>query len=247
MARRDEVRLVNRMKTYEDVSRIHLMRRNPVIIRLDGKSFTTWTNDLDRPFDDTFIAIMANTMKFLCDNIQGAVFAYSQSDEISILLRDYDNGWSSAWCDNDVQEIVSISASLATGMFNKLAADAFEDKPLAFFDAKVFSLPKDEVVNYFIWRQDDAVSKSIRRVAAHYLGHDVVHGKSNHELQDMLMSMDVPVNWNDYPVHKKRGMCYNTISNKVDPHIPVFSQMQEYVGFHVEKNEEGSEMGVELL
>ena len=108
-------------------------------------------------------------------------------------------------------------------------------------------MPKDEVVNYFIWRQNDAVRNSIRALATHHLGHKRCHGKSNSEVQDMLMALDVPVNWNDLEIHKKRGLCYNTVSKKVDPHIPVFSQMREYVGFHVEKNEEGSEMGVELL
>lgn len=230
--------LGDRMKKYEDVNRIKLMRRNPVIIRLDGKAFHTWTKGLDRPHDDTFIAIMANTMKFLCENIQGAVFAYCQSDEISILLRDYDALNTEAWFDNNVQKMVSVSASLATGIFNQLAAGAFEDKPLAFFDSRVFSLPKDDVVNYFIWRQQDAVRNSIRSVATHHLGHKKCHGKNNVEVQDMLMQMDVPVNWNDVEIHKKRGLCYNAMSKKVDHLIPVFSAMREYVGIHLEKQEE---------
>jgi tRNA(His) guanylyltransferase len=230
--------LGDRMKKYEDVNRVKLMRRTPVIIRLDGKAFHTWTKGLDRPHDDTFIAIMANTMKFLCENIQGAVFAYCQSDEISILLRDYDALNTEAWFDNNVQKMVSVSSSLATGMFNKLAADAFEDKPLAFFDSRVFTIPKDDVVNYFVWRQQDAVRNSIRSVATHYLGHKTCHGLNNQQVQDLLMQMDVPVNWNDLAIHKKRGMCYNSVSKQVDPLIPVFSQMREYIGIHLEKLEE---------
>lgn len=238
--------LGDRMKKYEDVNRIKLMRRTPAIIRLDGKAFHTWTKGLDRPHDDTFIAIMANTMKFVCENVQGAVFGYCQSDEISILLRDYDNLTTDAWFDGNVQKMVSVSASLATGIFNKLAADAFEDKPLAFFDSRVFSLPKDEVVNYFIWRQNDAVRNSIRSVATHYLGHKKCHGLNNQQVQDLLMQLDVPVNWNDIEIHKKRGLCYNSISKQVDAHIPVFSQMREYVGFHIEKMED-PEVEIELL
>lgn len=227
--------LGDRMKGYEDVTRNKLMRRNPVIIRLDGKAFHTWTKGLDRPHDDTFIAIMANVMKFVCDNIQGAVFAYCQSDEISILLRDYDTLTTEAWFDNNIQKMVSVSASLATAAFNKYAGEAFDEKPLAFFDSRVFSIPKDDVVNYFIWRQQDAVRNSIRCVATHYLGHKKCHGKNNSEVQDMLMAMDVPVNWNDLPIHKKRGMCYNSTSKKVDPLIPVFSGMRDYVDFYLEK------------
>lgn len=237
--------LGDRMKKYEDVTRIKLMRRTPVIIRLDGKAFHTWTKGLDRPHDDTFIAIMANTMKFVCENVQGAVFGYCQSDEISILLRDYDALNTESWFDNNVQKMVSVSAALATGMFNRLAADAFEDKPLAFFDSRVFTLPKEEVVNYFIWRQQDAVRNSIRSVATHYLGHKKCHGLNNSEVQDLLMQMDVPVNWNDLEIHKKRGLCYNGTAKQVDPHIPVFSQMREYVGIHLEKIEE-SELEPEL-
>ena len=229
--------LGDRMKKYEDVSRIKLMRRTPVIIRLDGKAFHTWTKGLDRPFDDTFISIMANTTKFVCDNIQGAVFAYCQSDEISILLRDYDSITTEAWFDNNLQKMVSVSASLATAQFNKLAADAFEDPNLAFFDSRMFTLPKDEVTNYFIWRQQDAVRNSIRAVATHYLGHKQCHGKSNSEVQDMLMQMDVPVNWNDTPIHKKRGLCYNSTSKKIDAYIPVFSEMRDYVEVHLNKLE----------
>lgn len=230
--------LGDRMKKYEDVSRNKLMRRTPVIIRLDGKAFHTWTKGLDRPHDDTFIAIMAHTMKFVCENIQGAVLGYCQSDEISILLRDYDSLTTEAWFDNNIQKMVSVSASLATAKFNELAAGAFEDKPLAFFDSRVFTIPKDDVVNYFIWRQNDAVRNSIRSVATHYLGHKKCHGLNNSQVQDLLMEMDVPVNWNDLAIHKKRGMCYNSTSKEVDALIPVFSQMREYVGIHVEKQEE---------
>lgn len=227
--------LGDRMKGYENAYRIKLTRRMPVIIRLDGKAFHTWTKGLDRPFDDTMVAMMAHTMKFVVDNIQGAVFAYAQSDEISILLRDYDNLTTDAWFDNNIQKMVSIASSFATGKFNQLASEALEGKPLAFFDARVFNLPKEEVVNYFIWRQNDAVRNSIRSVATHYLGHKQCHGKSNQEVMDMLMNLDSPINWNDFPIHLRRGYCYNSISKAVDSQPPIFSQLREYVGFHIEK------------
>lgn len=230
--------LGDRMKRYEDVSRDKLMRRCPTIIRLDGKAFHTWTKGLDRPFDDTFIAIMANTMKFVTDNIQGAVFAYCQSDEISILLRDYDTITTEAWFDKNIQKMVSVSASLATAKFNESANEAFEGKPLALFDSRVFNIPVEEVVNYFIWRQQDAVRNSIRSMATHYLGHNKCHGKNNIEVQDMLMALDTPINWNDLPIHKRRGMAYNSLSKEVDPMIPVFTQSREYVGIHIYPREE---------
>ncbi|QDJ96314.1 tRNAHis-5'-guanylyltransferase [Xanthomonas phage Xoo-sp13] len=228
----------DRMKGYENVYRFKFMRRTPVIIRLDGKAFHTWTRGLDRPHDDTFISIMAHTTKFVVDNIQGASFAYTQSDEISILLRDYDTLTTDAWFDNNLQKMVSVAASLATAKFNQLAAEAFEGQPLAMFDARAFTLPKEEVVNYFIWRQNDAVRNSIRSVATHYLGHAKCHGLNNAEVQDLLMQMDIPVNWNDLAIHYKRGLAYNSISKEIDVLIPVFSQSRDYVSLHIEKLEE---------
>lgn len=227
--------LGDRMKGYEDAYRLKLTRRTPVIIRLDGKAFHTWTKGLDRPFDATMVALMGHTMKFVVDNIQGAVFAYTQSDEISILLRDYDTHTTDAWFDNNIQKMVSIASSLATAKFNSLASEALEDKPLAFFDARVFNLPKEEVVNYFIWRQNDAVRNSIRSVATHYLGHKACHGKNNQEVMDMLMNLDSPVNWNDYPVHLRRGFCYSSLTKEIDSQPPIFTQLRDYVAFHIEK------------
>lgn len=113
----------NRMKEYEMVSRNYLTRRTPVIIRLDGKAFHTLTRGLDKPFDMEFINIMQQTMLYLCKNIQGCVFGYTQSDEITLVLIDYQNRDTCAWFDNQVQKIVSISASMATLYFNKALSE----------------------------------------------------------------------------------------------------------------------------
>lgn len=236
----DAKSLGDRMKEYEDAHRTKLTRRMPVILRLDGKAFHTWTKGLDLPFDDTFMGMMAASMKYCVDNIQGAVFAYGQSDEISILLRNYDSLTTDPWYDNNIQKIVSVASSLCTARFNQLASQFLEEPKLAFFDARVFILPKEEVVNYFVWRQQDATRNSIRAVAHHYLGHNAILGKNNSEVQDMLMALDIPVNWNDYAIHKKRGYCYNSLSKEVDQHIPIFSASRDYIALHLEKLEEPS-------
>lgn len=111
--------LGDRMKTYEAVSKTHLMRRTPVIIRLDGKAFHTFTRGLDKPFDKTFVRIMQQTMLNLCNEIQGCVLGYTQSDEITLILIDYQNRDTCAWFDNQVQKMASVSASLATLFFNR--------------------------------------------------------------------------------------------------------------------------------
>ena len=113
--------IMQRMKdNYESRSHTFLTRRTPVIIRLDGKAFHTYTRNLEKPFDEGLIEDMQLTAKYLCENIQGAKCAYVQSDEISILLTDYDKLDTKAWFDYNVQKMCSISASLATGKFNQL-------------------------------------------------------------------------------------------------------------------------------
>jgi tRNA(His) 5'-end guanylyltransferase len=234
--------LSNRMKKYEDIYRNKMSPRMPVIIRLDGKSFHTWTKGLDKPFDDTYIAIMANVMKQVTDNIQGAVFSYCQSDEISIFIRNYDNINSQSWFDNNIQKMVSVAASMTTAVFNKLVNQTFDSMPLALFDARAFTLPKDEIINYFIYRQNDAIRNSIRGLAVHYLGHDACIGKSNIQVKEMMRELDQPIDWDYLPIHKKRGMAYNTKNNIVDALIPVFSESREYIGVHIEKGEDLDEM-----
>ena len=112
--------LDKRMKGYyEEIPKIKLMRRTPVIIRLDGKAFHTFTRGFQKPFDDILISSMQDTMKYLCENIQGCVLGYTQSDEITLILVDYKKLNSSAWFDYEVQKMCSISASMATMAFNK--------------------------------------------------------------------------------------------------------------------------------
>ena len=106
--------LGRRMKEYyEQIPKIKLMRRMPVIIRIDGRSFHSFTKNFVRPFDDVLIKSMQETMKHLCENIQGCVLGYQQSDEISLVLVDYKSLNSSAFFDYEVQKICSITASMA--------------------------------------------------------------------------------------------------------------------------------------
>ena len=113
--------LGDRMKeNYENRAKTYLVRRMPVIIRLDGKAFHTFTRGFDKPYDEVFHKTMNETLRFLCENIQGCKFGYTQSDEITLLLTDYDTLTTDAWFDNAVQKMCSVSASMATMAFNKL-------------------------------------------------------------------------------------------------------------------------------
>ena len=119
--------LGTRMKTfYEQVPKTRLVRRMPVAIRIDGKAFHTFTRGFQKPFDEVLGNAMIRTMEHLCKNIQGCVFGYTQSDEITLLLIDYQTLDTCAWFDYEVQKMCSISASMATMAFNKYFADEVE-------------------------------------------------------------------------------------------------------------------------
>ena len=225
--------LGNRMKTfYEEIPKTKLMRRTPVIIRIDGKAFHTFTRGFKRPFDDVLIKTMQETAKYLCENIQGCQLAYTQSDEISLLLIDYQRFETSAWFDYEVQKMCSISASMATMYFNKVFSEVVTDyfdgedeedekydfalaearEKGAMFDARVFNIPREEVTNYFYWRQLDASRNSIQMVGQANFSHKELQYKSCNDIQDMLMTQK-GINWNDFPTYQKRGSC--VVRNKV--------------------------------
>lgn len=115
----DTSALAKRMKKYEAVSKNVLMRRTPVIIRVDGRAFHTFTKGFQKPFDEVLMSAMQDTMKYLCENIQGCVLGYTQSDEITLVLTDYKRLESDAWFDYKVQKMCSIVASMATLEFNR--------------------------------------------------------------------------------------------------------------------------------
>ena len=112
--------LGTRMKEYyENVYRFGLTRRTPVAIRIDGKAFHTFTRGFQKPFDNVLVKSMQETMKYLCENIQGCKLGYTQSDEITLILTDYDTLTTDAWFGYELQKMCSIAASMATMAFNK--------------------------------------------------------------------------------------------------------------------------------
>ena len=221
--------LGTRMKEfYEGVPKTRLVRRMPVAIRLDGKAFHTFTRGFEKPFDEVLGKSMRETMKYLCENIQGCVLGYTQSDEITLILVDYQNLNSCAWFDYEVQKMCSISASMATMAFNKFFTknvNYFEmthehDDTIneycttlvnaaekgAMFDARCFNIPKEEVCNLIYWRQLDATRNSIQMVGQANFSHKELQNKSCNMIQEILFA-EKGINWNDYPTYLKRGSC----------------------------------------
>lgn len=270
----DKTTLGDRMKNnYENISRYYLTRRMPVIIRLDMKAGHTFTKGMKKPFDDIFVKTMQDTMKYLCENIQGCVLGYTQSDEISLVLVDYAELTTDAWFGNNLQKMCSVSASMATLAFNKaftrniskqskrFYTECLEEKDASYietleiamnkgamFDSRVFTIPKEEVCNYFLWRQQDATRNSIQSVGQANFSQKELHGKSCNNIQDMLMTQK-GINWNDYDTTLKRGSCcikvddgltkYDEAGNIsdyiqrnkwiIDNEIPIFSQDRSYI------------------
>ena len=157
--------LGNRMKTYyEDRFRFKLLRRTYTIIRVDGRAFHTYTKGMEKPFDKDFIDIMNLVARALLSELAGAKCAYVQSDEISVVLTDFDNLTTDAFFDNNLQKLCSTSASIATAHFNNFACPKYGK--IGTFDSRVFQLPyREEVINYLIWRQKDAIRNSVQSCA----------------------------------------------------------------------------------
>lgn len=209
-----KISLGERMKRYEEVTRFYLMRRNPVIIRLDGKSFHSFTRGFRKPFDEILVKTMQQTMQVLCESIEGCVIGYTQSDEISLVLCDYRKLDSEAWFGNNVLKLCSVSASIATAAFNRAFRELTEgmggvyakriDK--AHFDARAFSIPKEEVNNYLVWRQRDAVRNSIHATAQAYFSQKQLVGVSCELALEKLLS-EKSMDWNSMPLHLQRGSC----------------------------------------
>ena len=196
--RKDKDPLGTRMKTfYEDVTRNKLPGRTNTIIRLDGKAFHTFTRGCKKPFDASLTDALEETTRFLCEKIQGCKLGYHQSDEISLLLTDYDTLTTSAWYDRNIQKIASVSASYATAVFNQIWQHTHPGASLAFFDSRVFTIPEtQEVINYFYWRRLDATRNSVSAVAQSHFSQKALNGKGVASQKDMVAEKGDP--WEKY-------------------------------------------------
>jgi len=256
--------LGTRMKeNYENRTRFMLPRRAYTIIRLDGKAFHTYTKGLKRPFDVGLMDDMDATAAFLCKNIMGAKFAYVQSDEISILITDFEEENTQSWFDSNIQKMVSVSASMATAKFNQLRMaratwegndvpsnldqEDIEKFKLAMFDARVFQVPqKIEVINYFVWRQQDATRNSISSVAQSLYSQKELFKVNTNDMQELIFQKGI--NWNNYTPREKRGGIIRQFENEfvrknpngesetytrnnwgLDVETPVFNQDKAYL------------------
>lgn len=266
----DRSDIAKRMKEYEDAQKTYLTRRVPVLIRIDGNAFHTFTRGFKRPFDDILNEAMQRAMRYLCENISGCILGYTQSDEITLLLVDYKNMHQGAWFGYVKRKVETLSASMATMAFNnafmeivkeRMQNDVKDCKPekeheirmryvkyvrkigKAMFDSRAWNMPEFEVINEFIWRQNDCTRNSIQSVGHANFSDKQLDHKNRSQIQDMLMEHK-GINWNDFPTHLKRGSCcvkkpvmFNEgtpeefVRSKwvIDNEIPIFTQNRNYI------------------
>ena len=227
-----------RMKTfYEQIPKTKLMRRTPVAIRIDGKAFHTFTRGFQKPFDEILIKSMQETTKYLCENIQGCVLGYTQSDEITLILVDYKNLNSDAWFDYEVQKMCSIATSMATMVFNRVfekRVDNFELKHLVNLDdcieydcdanrqlVEVYynAIEKGAMFDARVFNiPKEEVTNLIywrqldaTRNSIQMVGQaNFSHKQLHGKSCNMIQDMlmtEKNINWNDFPTHQKRGSC----------------------------------------
>lgn len=240
-----EMSLGDRMKYYEKTNSPQLISRCPVILRCDGRSWHTFCRQFNKPYDLDLINLLNEAAIALCEEIQGAKLAFIQSDEISILITDYDTLYQSPWFGYKGYKMTSISAAQVSVRFYRrfiyhlikqvgtnlegaleiLADDSKE----TMFDSRVYNLPEDEVCNYFIWRQQDWTRNSIQMLSRSLYSQKQLQNKNTKQLQEMCFQKGH--NWNDLPTFIKRGRCivYKDSKWQVDNEIPIFTQDRAYI------------------
>lgn len=210
----DTTSLGNRMKQYEKAFNHVLPRRIPVMLRLDGVHFSKnvkrWKSE--KPFDDRLTHAMQQTALGLAQEISGVCLVYSQSDEISVLVRDDMTNDTQPWHGKELNKILSVAAAKATKLFNyHFFSPEFCDQypkynEMAEFDCRAYLLPEHEIFNAFLWRQQDCTKNSISMLASTLFSPKQLHKKNGADKQDMMM-LEHGVNWNDMPTAFKRGFC----------------------------------------
>ena len=229
----DKTSLGDRMKRYEEVSERFLVSKIPVIGRVDGRAFHTLTNGMVKPWDERFVNTMLDVAHSLCAQIQGCNLAHVASDEVSLLLTDFEKPTTEGWFGYRLNKMVAIAAAIATDKFAVNKVFHFGSRGLldpALFDARFFNLPADEVCNYFIWRQQDAVRNSISALAQSKFSHNELWGKKSNQMQEMLWSQH-KINWDNTPTHLKRGACVTRKDSRwqSDLEPPLFTADRSYV------------------
>lgn len=215
-------------KKYEKNQHVYLDKNKPIIIRLDGKGFSKLTRKMQKPYCTVFQKSMQETLEYLLNNIQGTIVGYQQSDEITIVIDGYSKDDSQLYFNGRVDKILSISASMATWIFNKrMRANAEleylnmsnteerdeyllwliryieSEKFNAIFDSRVFQCEKNEIYKMLKWRQMDCAKNSVSGYAQRKFSHKQLQGVNTKDRIQMLL--DCGIDWNNESFINKYG------------------------------------------
>jgi tRNA(His) guanylyltransferase len=222
--------LGDRVKKYEEVTRYRLTPRSPVFLRVDGRAFHTWTKrqQCTKPYDLVLIEAMIAATKFTAHTMSGFKLAYTQSDEATFMITDYDRLETQGWFDYNLSKLISITASAFTLSFNANFFASFggqyDEYDGATFDCRAFTVPEDDAANVFLWRQKDWVRNSVQMLAQSHFSHKQLHGKNQADMHDMLYEKGV--NWADLdPVVKNGAYITDEFSHRTDI-IPTYPVIQ---------------------
>jgi tRNA(His) 5'-end guanylyltransferase len=246
--------LGDRMKNYEKAYDVYMPSRLPVIVRIDGKGFSKFTKSIKakKPFDEFFSNTMSIALKAAAEKIEGCVFGYTQSDEMTFVIKNDQSLESTPWFGNRTQKITSVVSSLVTAHFNKRMISWYEGNvPLAYFDARTFVVPSwQEAINCLVWRQNDATKNSISSACYYDIAEKIgkktarkkMHGLNQKQQQELLFQ-ETGLNWNNYKTKFKRGIGVYRVSKEItlngetfirnswqiDEELPIFAQDQEFL------------------
>lgn len=180
--------LGDRMKAYEMATRTVLPRRSWSLIRLDGRTFHSWTRGLGRPYSVRLLDAMGEVTREMCAQVPGVVCALQQSDELTLVTHDFARPETEPWFGGQVQKIASVSASMMTALF----ARQFPDRAPAMFDARVFTVPnRIEVANALYWRYIDGTRNAINAIASAHFSPRRLHGVSTTDRVQMCLDAGV--------------------------------------------------------
>lgn len=216
--------LGDRIKGYENESKVFLKKKMPVVIRVDGKAFHTFTKGCEKPFDYKLVTSMAMAAIDTAKKMQGFQFGYVQSDEASFFLRDYDTPETSAWFDYNKSKLESITASLMTAHFN-VHWMLMGNGGIANFDARAFNVPQNDVINSFLWRAQDWKRNSLNMIALCHFSVKELHGKSCEERKIMLDNKGV--DWKAYdPIYRNGTWLIKNENGYVVPESEIVANYQ---------------------
>lgn len=229
--------LGDRMKEYENVTNTYLVHRMPFVARIDGRAFHSFCKGMYKPCDNFFIKVMDETAKYLRENVPDCAISYVESDEITLCIFPYKTFTTTPFFDGRIQKLCSILASMATWKFNSILNEwqnypdcDIEDLPsdykerieerawanrlknrVAMFDCRVWNLPREEVLNCLLWRQQDSKRNAILTAGQTFLGKKQSFGFKTTEIIDKLLKEKKIDYWTEIPKNYHYGRTFTSL------------------------------------